>query len=46
MKNGTFTQWSTTQQKKNNDSLKFAGKWIDLEKKHIEVTQTQNNLTF
>ena len=36
-----FTQWSTTQQKKN-DILKFAGKWMDLESIILsEVTQTQ-----
>ncbi|KAL6086622.1 hypothetical protein STEG23_023326, partial [Scotinomys teguina] len=36
LKNGlrkcsTVTQWSTTQQRKNNDIMKFAGKWMELE---------------
>ena len=43
MKNcGTFTRWSTAEQKKNNDILKFAGKWMDLENIILsELTQAQ-----
>ncbi|KAL6045247.1 hypothetical protein STEG23_009539, partial [Scotinomys teguina] len=27
----TYTQWSITQQRKNNTTMKFAGKWKELE---------------
>jgi hypothetical protein len=37
--NGTFTQWSSTQLLKNNDFMKFLGKWMELE----NGTQSQNN---
>ena len=40
---GTFTQWSTTQQKKN-DILNFVGKWMELENIILnELTQTQKD---
>ena len=41
---GTFTQWSTTQLLKNNEFMKFLGKWMDLEDIILsEVTQLQKN---
>ena len=37
-----ITQWSTTQRKKSNGILKFAGKWMSLEETILsEVTQSQ-----
>ena len=40
----TFTQCNTTKQKKNNDILNFAGKWMELENITLsKVTQTQKN---
>jgi hypothetical protein len=39
-----FTQWSTTQLLKNNEFMKFLGKWMELENTILsEVTQSQNN---
>jgi hypothetical protein len=39
---GTFTQWSTTQLLKNNEFMKFLGKWMYLEDIILsEVTQSQ-----
>ena len=44
VKCGTFIRWSTTHQKKNNDSLNFAGKWMELENIILsEVIQTQKD---
>ncbi|KAL6058347.1 hypothetical protein STEG23_024186, partial [Scotinomys teguina] len=41
---GTYTQWSITQQRKNNTTMKFAGKWKELENIILsEVTQTQKD---
>ena len=43
---GTFIQWNTTLQEKN-DLLKFAGKWMELKNiKLSEVTQTQKDKYF
>ena len=43
---GTFTQWSSTQQKKNNNTLNFAGKWMELENIILsEVTHTERQLS-
>ena len=40
----TFIQWSTAQWYLKNDILKFADKWMDLEKNILsEVTQTQKD---
>ncbi|KAL6053638.1 hypothetical protein STEG23_018871 [Scotinomys teguina] len=40
---GTYAQWSTTQQRKNN-IMKFAGKWMELENIILsEITQTQKD---
>ena len=40
--NGTFTQWTTTQLFKNNEFMKFLGKWMYLEDIILsEVTQSQ-----
>ena len=41
---GTCTQRSSTQQLKNNEFMKFLGKWMDLEDIILsEVTQSQRN---
>ena len=41
-KYGTFTQWSTTQLLKNNELIKFLGKWMHLVNIILsEVTQSQ-----
>ena len=41
---GTFTQWDITQLLKNNDIMKHAGKWMELEKIILsEVTQIQKD---
>ncbi|KAL6058685.1 hypothetical protein STEG23_035834, partial [Scotinomys teguina] len=40
---GTYIQWSTTQQRTNNNIMKFAGKWKELENILTEVTQTQKD---
>ena len=43
-KYGTFTQWSTTQLPKNNEFMKFLGKWMELESVILsEVTHSQKN---
>jgi hypothetical protein len=41
---GTFTQWSIYYSAiKNNDFMKFLGKWMELENILSEVTQSQKN---
>ena len=38
---GTFTQWNTI---KNNDFMKFTGKWIEFENIFLsEITQSQKD---
>ena len=41
---GTFAQWNNTQLLKNNDFMKFLGKWMELENIILDVvTQSQKN---